>query len=159
MATQPNPGQGKLAKAAGGVAIATLLLSSIGGFEGDKLKPYKDIVGRWTVCNGETNVPMRAYTEAECKDMLASELVRYVNEVHAATPGVQGNQLVAATSLEYNVGAAAYARSSVARLFNAGRVRAACDAFLRFSYAGGRQVAGLLRRREQERAICLKGVP
>jgi lysozyme len=155
---QTPPGKRRLQNAIGGATAAGLLLTCVATFEGKRNDPYDDLIGKATVCYGETNVAMRHYTDAECTDMLAGSLSSYVAKVHQATPGIQGAQLVAATSLAYNVGPQAYARSSVARLFNTGRMRDACDAFLRFSYAGGRQVAGLLKRRQSERAICLKGV-
>lgn len=34
----------------------------------------------------------------------------------------------------------------------------ACDAFLKFNRAGGREIRGLTNRRKAERAICLKGL-
>jgi lysozyme len=68
------------------------------------------------------------------------------------------NQLAASVSLAYNIGTTAFCRSTVARRFNAGQWKAGCDAFLMWDRAGGRKVRGLTRRREAERAICLRGL-
>lgn len=150
---------GRLGALIGGGAAAALV-ALVAGWEGKSNDPYRDIVGVWTVCYGETNVAMRRYSDAECKAMLENSLADYAGPVLARNPELRGHdqQLAAAVSLAYNIGPAAYRKSSVARLFSAGQWRAACDAFLRWSYAGGKQVKGLLRRRQSERAMCLRGL-
>lgn len=152
-------GRKKLVAVAGGGAAA-LLISIVGTFEGKRNDPYKDIVGVATVCYGETRVEMRRYSDAECSDMLAKGLADFAEPVLARNPELKGRdtQLAAATSLAYNIGAANYRKSSVARKFSAGDWRGACDAFLSWRFAGGREVPGLLRRRQAERALCLQGV-
>lgn len=161
MALSPMPkGQGRLNKAVGGAGAATLLIGLVASFEGKRNDPYLDIVKVPTVCYGETRVAMRHYTDAECADMLADALADFAYPVLKRNPELQGNpaQLAAATSLAYNIGAANYARSTVAKRFSAGDWRGACDAFLRWNMAGGRVVQGLVRRRQSEREICLRGV-
>lgn len=163
MALSPMPlpkGRQRLNKVAGGTAAAALIVALIGHFEGKRNDPYDDIVGVATVCYGETRVQMRHYTDAECEDMLADGAADFAGPVLARNPELLGhaNQLAAATSLAYNIGNANYARSTVAKRFSAGNWRGACDAFLSWSYAGGKQVAGLLKRRKAERALCLRGV-
>lgn len=155
-----QPGKGKLAVMIGGAAAAALV-GLVAQWEGKENNPYRDIVGVWTVCYGETNVAMRRYSDAECSDMLGDSLTKYAGPVLERNPELRGhdNQLVAATSLAYNIGPAAYRRSTVAKRFTAGNWRGACDAMLAWSYAGGRQIKGLLNRRKAERAICLKGLP
>lgn len=153
-------GKASLAKVVGGSAIAASLIATVAHFEGKSNTPYRDIVGVYTVCYGETNVQMRRYTDAECQDMLAESLTNYAGPVLAINPELRGhgNQIVAASSLAYNIGVPNYRRSTVAKKFRAGDWRGACNAFLSWSYAGGKQVQGLLRRRKAERAICLKGL-
>lgn len=141
--------------------IATAMVGAVGlvsAWEGLRNDPYADIVGRTTVCFGETNVPMRRYTDAECRDMLGGSLATYAEIVLKRNPELAGrpNNLAAATSLTYNIGGAAYTRSTVAKRFSAHDWQGACDAFLAWSYAGGRQVKGLLNRRRAEREVCLK---
>jgi lysozyme len=154
-----QPPKGKLASRIG-VGAAAMLIATVGLYEGKSNKPYRDIVGVWTVCYGETRVAMRYYSDAECKQMLADGLDDYAGPVLKRNPELAGrdNQVVAATSLAYNIGVGNYNKSSVARLFSAGRWKDACNAFLAWRFAGGREVAGLKRRREAERAICMKGL-
>jgi len=143
-----------------GTAGAALLMPLVAQWEGKRVDPYDDIVGVKTVCYGETRVEMRRYTDAECDDMLADGLGDFARPVLARNPELRDRpeMLAAATSLAYNIGSAAYTRSTVARRFSQGRFREACDAFLMWNKAGGKVVRGLTRRRESERALCLRGV-
>lgn len=152
-------GKGKLIAMIGAPAAA-LLIGTVSQWEGKRNDPYRDIVGVMTVCYGETRVQMRRYTDAECEDMLAEGLTDFAGPVLARNPELRQrpNQLAAAVSLSYNIGIAAYRRSTVAKRFSAGDYRGACDAFLSWSYAGGKQVNGLLNRRNAERSICLRGL-
>jgi lysozyme len=163
MAIQPMQqpkGNSRLVKTVGAGAAATLLLF-VSAWEGKSNDPYKDIVGVWTVCYGETRVQMRRYSDAECKAMKADALVDFAEPVLKRNPELRGrdNQLAAAVSLAYNIGSAGYNRSTVARRFSQGRWREACDAFLLWNRAGGKVVRGLDNRRRAERALCLRGLP
>lgn len=126
------------------------------------LKAYADIVGVWTICDGDTKGvrPGMVETEAGCAKRLEAQLVAHARPVLACVPGLKDrpNQLVASVSLAYNIGTSGFCRSTAAREFNAGRWRAGCDAFLRWNKAGGRVVRGLTLRRERERALCLTGL-
>lgn len=152
-------GRARLNKAVGAGAAATLI-ALVGAWEGKSNDPYKDIVGVWTVCYGETRVQMRRYSDAECKDMKANALADFAEPVLKRNPELRGhdNQLAAAVSLSYNIGTAAYARSTVARRFSAGNWKGACDAFLMWTKAGGREIRGLVNRRRDERRLCLTGL-
>ena len=143
-----------------GVSAAAAMIATVAAWEGKSNVPYRDVVGALTVCYGETQMPMRRYSDAECKAMLSDRLADYAGPVLERNPELRGHdsQLVAASSLAYNIGVANYRRSSVARLFSAGRWKEACDAFLKWNRAGGRVVKGLDNRRRAERAICLKGL-
>lgn len=143
-----------------GTGAAGALVATVGAWEGKSNVPYRDVVGVLTVCYGETQQPMRTYSDAECKAMLEDRLADYAGPVLKRNPELRGHdsQVVAASSLAYNIGVANYNRSSVARLFSAGRWREACDAFLKWNRAGGRVVRGLTNRREAERRICLRGL-
>lgn len=153
------PGRGKLI-AMIGAAAAAILVPMVARWEGKSNDPYRDIVGVMTVCFGETRVAMRRYSDAECNTMLSDGLSDFAAPVLRRNPTLRGHpyQLAAAVSLSYNIGSSAYARSSVARHFSAGRWRQGCDSFLAWNKAGGRVVSGLARRREAERQICLKGL-
>jgi lysozyme len=123
------------------------------------LEPYRDPIGIWTVCDGETRVPMRRYSAAECQAMTERAFAEFGREVLACTPGIAGRprMVAAAVSFAYNVGSAAYCRSSVARAFRAERWAEGCDALLAWKFAGGRALPGLTNRRRDERRLCLDG--
>lgn len=141
-------------------AAAAGLIAVVAQFEGKSNDPYFDLANVETVCFGETRVPMRRYSDAECEDMLANALADFAEGVLRRNPELRGHdaQTLAATSLAYNIGLAAYSRSTVARRFSAGNWRGACDAFLMWDRAGGKKVRGLTIRRQKEREICLRGL-
>lgn len=128
------------------------------------LRAYADIVGVWTICDGDTKGvrPGMVETEAGCVKRLERQLVAHAKPVLECVPALgrrgRENQLVASVSLAYNIGTAGFCRSTAARRFNAGDWRGGCDAFLMWNRAGGRVVRGLQLRRERERALCLKGL-
>lgn len=152
-------GKGKLIAVVGAVTAA-ILTPLVASKEGKSNDPYADLIGKMTVCFGETNVAMRHYSNAECEDMLAGSLSNYATTVLKRNPELAGhpNQLAAAVSLAYNIGGMNYTRSTVAKRFTAGNWRGACDAFLSWRMAGGREVKGLLNRRQAERTLCLRGL-
>lgn len=166
MARQPNriqpmeepKGKKRLIGLVGGAAAG--LIAVVAMFEGKSNDPYDDIVGVATVCYGETRVEMRRYSDAECEEMLADGLADFAEPVLKRNPELRGHdpQLLAAVSLAYNIGPAAYNRSTVARRFSAGDWKGACNAFLMWNRAGGREVRGLTIRRQKEREICLRGL-
>ena len=154
-----TPDKGKLATVVGATAAA-LLIATVGLWEGKSNDPYKDIVGVWTVCYGETRVKMRHYSDEECKGMLDAGLAGFAGGVLYRNPNLKNRpyQLAAAVSLSYNIGLANYSRSTVARRFDAGQWKAACDAILMWNKAGGKVSKGLVNRRNAERKICLEGL-
>lgn len=149
-----------------GFAAAAITTPFVSGWEsGGKqyLVPYRDIVGVWTQCDGETlgvTSSSPKETPEGCALKLDQRLAGFARRVVACTPSLRGRdeQWAAATSLSYNIGATAYCRSTVDRRFDGGDQRGACDAFLMWNRAGGREVAGLTNRRRAERALCLKGL-
>lgn len=144
-----------------GAAAAGLMIATVALWEGKSNDPYADIVGVMTVCYGETRVQMRRYSDAECQDMLAAGLGQFAGAVLERNPELRDRpeMLAASTSLAYNIGTGAYARSTVARRFSQHRWAEGCDAFLMWNKAGGRVVRGLQRRREAERKLCREGLP
>jgi lysozyme len=141
-----------------GTAAAAILVPTVAQWEGKSNDPYLDLIGKATVCYGETRVEMRHYTDAECEEMLAEGLADFAKPVLSCTPSLKDrpNALAASISLAYNIGTAGYCRSTAARRFRAGDIAGGCNAFLMWRYAGGREIRGLLNRRKAERAICIR---
>ncbi|WWQ12963.1 lysozyme [Ralstonia phage PQ43W] len=165
-----------------GTSAATLLIGFTSGNEGVALTPYQDKLAHdvWTVCYGDTGVPMRRYNLGECKELLATRLADYAGPVRQLTPGfdnLSDGQKVAIVDLVYNIGVQAYERvpvrdkrgrviayraSTIRQLYSRGDFPLACEAFTAYRFSGGRDCAdpanrcsGLMKRREAERAACL----
>jgi len=153
-----KPAAKRTLQASVGASAAALLLSYVPKFEGVVLRGYKDPIGIVTACAGHTKTAVlgRPYSPEECSALLDIDLVEHADGVLACTPGLKGQtyRLAAATSFAFNVGVAAYCKSSMARKFNVGDYAGACAEFSRWVYAGGRQLPGLVKRRETERAMC-----
>lgn len=158
---EPVTGKKKLAKVVGGAAAG--LIAVVGAWEGLRTDPYEDKLahGILTVCYGDTEVEMRRYTKEECQDLLANRLIDYAEPVLARNPELKGHdaQVIAATSLTYNVGIGAYRKSTIAKHFSAGRWVSACNGFMAWTRAGGQVRKGLVNRRAAERKICLRDIP
>lgn len=157
-------------KAIGGLLAAMVAIATpiYVGWEGEKTLPYRDLVGVWTVCSGDTRnvVPGIRVSEGECRFRTQRILAEFGEGVQVMSPGIEDNpkQWAAHTIFAANVGLGAYSRSSVRRLFNAGDHRGACRAIRLYDKAGGRVVRGLKNRREGtdtmigEYELCLMGV-
>jgi lysozyme len=46
----------------------------------------------------------------------------------------------------------------MARKFNAGDFKGACQEMDKWVYAGGKKLKGLEKRRQQEKALCMEGL-
>jgi lysozyme len=159
--------KGPLAAIVGSLA-ATSLLAVVPQFEGTSYKAYRDVAGIWTVCQGDTKDVHAGLIETPegCQKRLESQLVIHAKGVMACTPNLaqegRDYQRVAAVSLAYNIGVSAYCHSSVDRYFDTGDYVRGCNNFMAWNKAkvNGvlRPVAGLTKRRETERNLCLKGL-
>lgn len=144
----------------------TLSFTLISKWEGLRLKAYKDIVGVWTVCYGETKgvKPGDAYTAPECADMLKVEIADYRERLRPAFSAetiakrLPATRETAYVSLAYNVGVHGASRSTAVKKLNRGNVKGGCNALSWWNKAGGRVINGLVRRRSEEVAYCLRGV-
>ncbi len=157
IATKAGP---KTLAAVIGAAAAAILAPLVMTWEGEERTAYKDIVGVWTICYGDTENVTPGTTEApeQCKARLERQLIAHAEPVVKCTPNLIGrpNALAAAASLAYNIGPTAYCKSTVDRRFDAGDIKGGCEAFTAWRFAGGKEVKGLLNRRNAEKAICLK---
>lgn len=153
----------RLVGAAGAITgIGMLAVALVGQFEGLRLYAYQDVIGVWTACYGETKGirPGMKFTRDQCDVMFVGSLAEHeagMRRCLKAPDALPAEIYVADLSLTYNIGVGAFCASSIAAYQNAGRVRASCDRFLLYVKAGGKTVKGLVKRREAERALCLKG--
>lgn len=145
-------------KKAAWVAIA---VASVSGFEGLRTVAYRDPVGIPTICFGETvGVNMgQIRTIEECKAMLADslEIANKAVERCVRVP-MSADRHAALVSFTYNIGGTAFCTSTLVRKLNAMDILGACNELPRWNKAKGIVLPGLVKRREQERQMCLKGL-
>ncbi|HDL8497006.1 TPA: lysozyme [Yersinia enterocolitica] len=64
-------------------------------------------------------------------------------------------QFDAVTSITFNAGCPQMQKSTMYRMLREGKFTEACYQFPRWTYGGGKQLPGLVVRREKEKALCL----
>lgn len=142
---------------------------AIAGHEGVRLKAYPDPATGgepWTIGVGHTSAagPPKVYkgltiTAAECDEILSRDLATFEAAVSkAVTAPLNQNQFDALVSLAFNIGAGAFARSTLVKKLNDRDYRGAADQFAVWNKAGGRVMSGLVKRRADERALFLRSV-
>ena len=143
--------------------IGALAVSLVGGAEGLRQTAYPDPASHgapWTICYGHTGgvKPGERESIQQCKALLLADLDREGDGIEKCIhyPMTDG-QYVAVLSLAHNIGVGGVCRSSVARDFNEGDPRQACNDLLKFNRAGGVVFPGLTKRRQRERELCLDG--
>lgn len=152
-------------------AVELAIARLIKPWEGVHLTSYRDIVGVWTICWGETKGigPGMRKTLAECDAMLQRRVVAdYFLPLVNGVPGFVDAPVSVQASLTsgaYNFGVGAALRSTAAKRITAGRYREACEAQTAFNKAGGKVVRGLVLRREMgdaqrlgEAELCVSGL-
>ncbi len=146
---------------AGAAAIAAAMLGGHDGLEGRRYEPYRDVVGVITVCDGHTGkdiVPGKRYTDAECDALLNKDLAQVAARIDPLIKAsIPNSERAALYSFAYNVGAGAFARSTLLKKLNAGDQAGACNELKRWTYADGKQWKGLVTRREIEHEVCTWG--
>lgn len=113
--------------------------------EGCRLASYRDPAGVWTVGYGSTrlasgNPVIRniKITQEEADELLESELYRLRDVLsRSVRVAVTQGQFIALLDFAYNCGAGALCRSTLLKLFNAGKVINAGYEFKRWARAGG----------------------
>lgn len=134
-------------------------LKLIKEFEGCKLSAYRDIVGVWTIGYGHTGDDVRpgmSISQEQADALLAKDVSNTSHHVSLLLKAdLNDNQFSALVCFAYNLGCAALARSTLLKKVNGLDAEGAAEEFLKWSNAGGKPVAGLLRRRQAERALFL----
>jgi len=135
-------------------------MSVVAYFEGYRPVAYLDPVSIPTICYGHTATARigQTKTQAECDDLLESDLGEALEAVDLQLPNAPPLTRAAFGSFVYNVGAGAFNRSTLLRKARAGDWVGACNELPRWVYAGGRQLPGLVARRQAERELCLSGL-
>jgi lysozyme len=134
----------------------------IKSFEGCELESYRCPAGVATVGYGHTGPDVRipmCISQERADELLANDLARFEAGVEALTEGVptNDNQFAAFVSLAFNIGLGRFATSTALKRHKLGNKIGAANALLLWNMAGGRILAGLVRRREAERKLYLSG--
>lgn len=125
-------------------------------FESCRLTPYQDVAGVWTDGWGNTHgvVPGFDITQEKADaDLLRNlgDAVACVN-AHVEVP-IDQQQFDALVDFTFNVGGRAFVKSTMLKYLNQGYFARAALEFEEWDMAGGKHVAGLLRRRRAEEAL------
>ena len=134
-------------------------ISLIKKFEGCKLEAYLDAVDVPTIAYGRTkDVKIGDIcTQQQAEDWLEEELVEYEGYVNEAVKvELTQPQFDSLVSWTYNLGPSNLNRSSMLRVLNTSDYDNVPEQIMRWNKAGGRVLAGLVRRREAE-AEMFKG--
>jgi lysozyme len=147
--------------------------------EGVRTKPYRCPALLWTVGVGHVidpnhikvpfeerrNLPIpdgwnRVLTMDEVDAILAQDLNRFERGVARLCPSALGSQGIfdSLVSFSFNVGLGNLQRSSLRMKTNRGEFEAAAEEFMKWTKAAGRVLPGLVKRRQDERALYLSGV-
>lgn len=143
------------------LAAAALAVPMIAEREGVPLVGYRDPVGIPTECAGHTKnaVVGRVSTIERCMDLLAVDTVEHGLAIAPCIKvAIPTESRAAFTSFAFNVGASAFCKSTLVRKVNQGDLAGGCAELSRWTYAGGRQLPGLVERRKAERAFCERGL-
>jgi lysozyme len=165
-----------------GIALTVASVISIAAamaatFEGHRTQPYRDVTGIPTVCYGHTgnDIQHRAYTPEECKQFLHDDMLEASRVVHRCIiRQMPVNVEAALTDFAFNIGPGRVGirpdhkdgkdglctlkdgrKSQIRILANAGNWHGVCNQFQYWASAGGKRLAGLVRRRQAEYTLCV----
>lgn len=145
------------------LAAASVAVTGIAAHEGWINAGYRDPIGVATACAGHTGpdaVLGKTYTDEQCAALLAQDAVKHGLDIAPCLPDeLPTNTRAAFISFAFNVGAAKFCGSTLSKKAMAGDLRGACAELPKWTYAGGKQLPGLVSRRARERALCESGLP
>ena len=147
-----------------GIDAAQLSVDEISDYEGYVPQAYKDPVGIWTKCFGDTRnvTPGAKYSFDQCVQSLNSQILALAKPVLKCVPRLadQPDKVKAAmVSMAYNIGVGGFCSSSVAKYANAGEWERACRRIAQiYKTAKGKELPGLVKRRKGESDLCLEGL-
>jgi len=129
-------------------------------FEGVKHTSYKDSVGVWTIGYGHTKGVRKGM---HCDEAMAEEwLIQDVADAEKAVnlfvyQELDQEEFDALVDFVFNLGSGNFLRSTLLLKINAGDWLGAAAEFDRWNKAGGKVLAGLVRRRAAEEKLFRQG--
>ena len=140
--------------AAAASACGIILISWFEGYSPTATQPLPG--DKWTVGFGHTDAvaPGSSTTLEQAFRLLKSDVTRAERVVREVVKRpLDQNQFDALTSLVFNIGSAAFAKSTLLKRLNAGDLDGVAKEWMRWKYFNGKVVPGLERRRELELAV------
>ncbi len=147
-------------------AISNECLKLIQNYERLRLKAYQDSVEVWTIGIGTTRYPNGvrvkkgdSITKTQAWDFLWFDLAIFMQKVDTYTTDIitQG-QYDALVSFTYNLGVSNFKTSTLLKKVNNNPNDPTIhDEFLKWKFAGGIELAGLLKRRNAEAYLYSNG--
>lgn len=155
-----------------GIAFLLLLISKkvsaaafISKHEGLRLRAYQDTGNVWTVGYGSTynyafKRPVKygdTVTKQQAIEWLEKDTIKAQDAVKSSVKvPINRNQLIALTSLAYNIGTGAFRRSTLLKMLNEKKPKIeVANQFLRWRFDNGIEIPGLLNRRRDEMKLFL----
>ena len=144
-----------------------LALELIKKYEGFSAKPYLCPAGVWTIGYGNTKYPNgirvgkndHSISEKEALQMLSLTVEKeFLPKVLELSPILKQhpNKLAAVLSFCYNLGAGAYANSTLRKKINTSQFEQASKEFGKWVMASGKKLNGLVKRRAEEAELFIK---
>jgi lysozyme len=141
------------------LSAGAALLVAVATFEGYKDRAYIPVAGDVPTIGfgstkgvklGDTTTPDRALV------VLLHDLNTHSNGIKTCiTVPLYQHEFDAYSSFAFNVGVNAFCKSTLVKKLNAGDYTGACNELSKWVYSGGKKYNGLVKRREQERRLCL----
>jgi len=145
-------------------AISDKIFNTISSFEGFYQVPYWDhtgySVGYGSQYNWDAKRPV-IKTDIVDKETAKRWLIKDALEDYQVVSTIvkvplTDNQLIALSSLSYNIGINAFKNSTLLKLLNSGANKSSvANEFDRWVFAGGQKSAGLTKRRQAEKQLFL----
>ena len=155
--------------------VSKRVIDMIQHHEGVRFKPYRCPARLWTVGVGHVIVPdhakvpfddrlalklppewNRTLSKDEVNAILQKDLERFeIGVARLCSAGLNDGRFGALVSFAFNVGLGNLQRSSVRMKHNRGNYAGAAAAFLMWNKAAGKVLPGLVKRRNDERALYL----
>ncbi|MEM4134315.1 MAG: lysozyme [Candidatus Micrarchaeia archaeon] len=141
-------------------------LDLVKAFEGFSARPYLCPAGYWTIGYGhvlgktwQDTWGSLIFTKEQAEEMLLKTLKNIEFVINSLIEvDIHDYMLDALISFSYNCGIYAFRASTLRRLINQGELYQASEQFTRWVYAGGKKLNGLVRRRQAEKELYLKGL-
>lgn len=126
-------------------------------FEGCRLDAYLDVAGIPTIGWGTVGTDIHlglSWTQEDCDKILIADLDHVQSQVKKVLQvDLTDNEFSAICSLIYNIGIGNFKKSTLLDCLNEREWDLAAAEFPKWDHAGGRVVAGLLKRRMAEKEL------